>query len=268
MRGLFNRNMAIRPEKVLVGMVHLNALPGSPLFDGDLAGVREAAVRDAKALTDGGVDGIMMENFGDAPFYPARVPAEVVAHMTAIACAVRAATDLPLGINVLRNDGESALAIAHACGAQFIRVNVLCSVRVADQGLLHGIAHDLMRLRGKLAAKDIEVWADVDVKHSAPLARREIEDEVDDMIARGLADVLICSGAGTGKGTDPQAVAKVKKAAAGVPVVVGSGVTEATIGKYDADGFIIGTALKRDGAIVGEIDVGRVRAMMKAMRSR
>jgi membrane complex biogenesis BtpA family protein len=253
---------------VLVGMVHVNALPGSPRFEGDLAGVREAAVRDAKALTQGGAHGIMMENFGDAPFYPGRVPAEVVAHMTAIACAVRSATDLPLGINVLRNDGESALAIAHACHAQFIRVNVLCSVRVADQGLLHGIAHDLMRLRSRLGATDIEVWADVDVKHSAPLAKREIEDEVDDMIARGLADVLICSGAGTGKGTDPKTVARVKRAAGGVPVVVGSGVTESTIGTYDADGFVIGTALKRDGQIVGEIDVDRVRSMRKAMHSR
>src|SRR4029453_4879166 len=129
------------------GMLHLPALPGSPLYGGSLSAIREAMLRDAQLLAAGGVHGLMMENFGDVPFFPGRVPAHVVAHMTAIAADVRARVELPLGINVLRNDGLSALAVAHACGAQFIRVNVLCGVRVADQGLLHGIAHELLRER-------------------------------------------------------------------------------------------------------------------------
>src|SRR4051795_9681702 len=133
------------PRKIVIGMVHLAPLPGSPGYGSDVASVRDAALRDAAALADGGVDGVMIENFGDVPFFPGRVPAYVVAHMTAIAAEVRARVALPLGINVLRNDGLSALAVAHACGAEFIRVNVLCGARVADQGLLQGIAHDLLR---------------------------------------------------------------------------------------------------------------------------
>jgi membrane complex biogenesis BtpA family protein len=139
-----------RSRKVVIGMIHLLPLPGSPRYVADVKAAREAALRDAGALRDGGVHGLMIENFGDVPFYPARVPAYVVAHMTAIAAEVRSRVALPLGINVLRNDGLSALAVAQACGAEFIRVNVLCGARVADQGILQGIAHDLLRERSLL----------------------------------------------------------------------------------------------------------------------
>src|SRR5687767_9363147 len=166
-------------RKPVIGMLHLAALPGSPLYGGSLAAVREAVLRDTERLAEGGVNGLMIENFGDTPFFPGRVPAHVVAHLTAIAVEVRQAVpNLPLGINVLRNDGLSALAIAHAVGAAYVRVNVLCGARVADQGLLQGIAHELLRLRAELKADDIKIFADVDVKHSAPLAERPIADEV------------------------------------------------------------------------------------------
>src|SRR5687768_9330841 len=131
----------------VIGMLHLPPLPGSPRYGGG-----------------GGGHGLMLDNFGDVPFYPGRVPAHVVAHMTAVACEVRRRfPSLPLGINVLRNDGRSALAVAHAAGAQFIRVNVLCGARVADQGLIQGIAHDLLRERAMLGATDVRILADVDV---------------------------------------------------------------------------------------------------------
>src|SRR5438045_3005140 len=164
-------------------MLHLPALPGSPQYRGELSKIRETLVRDAAALAEGGVHGLMMENFGDVPFYPKRVPAYVVAHMTALAAEVRRANPrLPLGINVLRNDGRGALAVAQAVGATFIRVNVLCGARVADQGLIQGIAHDLLRERALLHAQNVKIFADVDVKHSAPLAARPLNDEVDDLI--------------------------------------------------------------------------------------
>jgi membrane complex biogenesis BtpA family protein len=259
-----------RSRKVVIGMIHLLPLPGSPRYGGDVKAVREAALRDAAALHEGGVHGLMIENFGDVPFYPSRVPAYVVAHMTAIAAEVRARIALPLGINVLRNDGLSAIAVAHACGAEFIRVNVLCGARVADQGLLQGIAHDLLRERSLLGitAGDVKILADVDVKHSAPLAARDIADEVDDTVKRGLADGVIVSGAGTGKKTDPEKVRAVKACAgADVPVFVGSGITAETIGKHApfADGFIVGTAFKRDGDPTNPVEVDRVRKLVAAL---
>ena len=255
-------------NKRIIGMLHLLALPGSPRYAGDLARLREDLFRDADALAVGGVHALMMENFGDVPFHTGRVPTHVIAQMTALAAAVRSRFDLPLGINVLRNDGCGALAVAHAAGADFIRVNVLCGARVTDQGIIQGIAHELLRDRALLRAEHIRIFADVDVKHSAALARRPIEDEVDDTLARGLADALIVSGAGTGKQTDPGKVQQVKWAARNTPVFIGSGVTEQTIASLlpHADGFIVGTALKRDGVATNPVDVARVKALIARLQ--
>lgn len=255
-------------KKVVIGMLHLSALPGSPGYGGSLSRIRQQVVKDAQLLVEGGVHGLMMENFGDSPFFPGRVPAHVVSHMTAIAAEVRrVAPDTPLGINVLRNDGLSALAIAQAVGARYIRVNVLCGARVADQGLLQGIAHDLLRLRAELKAEGVKIFADVDVKHSAPLAGRPIVDEVDDTLGRGMADALVVSGAGTGKATDPEKVRVVKSAAKDAPVFLGSGVTPKTYAQLapHADGFIVGTFFKKDGRSANPVDPERVKEFMSVI---
>lgn len=253
---------------VVIGMLHLPPLPGSPRFGGDVNAIREAVLRDADALAAGGVHGLMLENFGDVPFYPGRVPPHVVAQMTAIACDVKRRFRLPLGINVLRNDGLSALAVAHAGGAEFIRVNVLCGARVADQGLLQGIAHDLLRERTMLGATGVRIFADVDVKHSAPLAARSIADEVDDTLHRGLADALVVSGAGTGKATDPVKVAEVSRAARGAPLFIGSGITADTLPAVapHVRGVIVGTSLKQGGAMTAPVDPDRVADFLSAAR--
>ena len=250
---------AARP---VIGMVHLLPLPGSPRYGGDMRAVRDAALRDAESLVEGGIHGLLLENYGDVPFWPRRVPAAVVAHMTALAAELRRRFPVPLGINVLRNDGRGALAAAHAAGAQFIRVNVLCGARLSDQGILQGIAPKLLRDRARLGA-DVKILADVDVKHSAPLAPRPIQAEAQEMLARGLADGLIVSGAATGQPVDPAELRAVRAAACGRPVLVGSGITAENFGQYldAADGFIVGTWLKREGDISQPIDPSRVKAL-------
>lgn len=251
-------------SKPVIGMVHLPPLPGSPGCAGDLAAVVEHALRDAEALLSGGVHALLLENFGDAPFYPRRVPRHVVACMTAVGLRIRERFDVPLGVNVLRNDGESALAIAQAVGAAFIRVNVLCGARVTDQGIVEGIAHRLLRLRARLGARQIQIFADVNVKHSAPLGQpRPLEDEVADLIRRGGADALVVSGAATGAAADVNELRRVKSAAGNTPVLVGSGVSVENVAAYlpHADGFIVGTSLKVDGVVTNLVDVTRVKAL-------
>jgi membrane complex biogenesis BtpA family protein len=251
---------------VVIGMLHLPPLPGSPCGRKNLKQIREVLLRDAETLATGGVHGLMMENFGDVPFYPDRVPAGVIAQMTALACAVRDRINLPLGINVLRNDGRGALAVAHASGATFIRVNVLCGARVADQGLIQGIAHELLRERAILGAIDIKIFGDVDVKHSAALAERALEDEVDDLIGRALADAVVVSGAGTGKAADPAKARRVKRVSGQTPLFIGSGITPDAVSQFldSADGFIVGTALKKGGSATNPVELSRVKSLMRA----
>ncbi len=254
----------------VIGMLHLPPLPGSARWAGNWEAVRRFVLHDAETLSAGGVDGLMIENFGDTPFYPDRVPAITIAAMTALACEVRRTTSIPIGINVLRNDGRSALAIAVASDASFIRVNVLCGARVTDQGLLQGIAHDLLRERAVLkSAESIRILADVDVKHSAPLAARPLAVEIHDAIQRGLADAIIVSGAATGSVTETQTLQAASHAASQTPVFVGSGVSEECLPNliaHGANGLIVGTSLKRDGLVSNPVDLQRVLELVAAVR--
>ena len=248
----------------VIGMLHLRPLPGSPRYAGDVAAVREAMLADAEALAQGGAHGMMLENFGDSPFYPGAVPSHVIAQMTALAAEFRRRFDLPLGINVLRNDACGALAVAAAAGADFIRVNVLCGARVTDQGVIEGKAHELLRLRRGIGAEHVRILADVAVKHSATLGERPIEDEAADAAHRGGADGLIVTGTATGAPAEPGTLRAVRSAASGKPVFLGSGVTPETVDTFhnEADGFIVGTALKQDGRVDTPVDPQRVAALM------
>lgn len=259
-------------ERPIIGMVHLPPLPGSPRFDGDRESLHDVARRDALALARGGVDAIMLENFGDAPFYPDDVPKHTVAELTALGKTVKRASEgLPVGVNVLRNDAIAALSVAAAIQGDFIRVNIHTGARVADQGILQGKAHETMRLREQIGA-DVAVLADVDVKHSAPLADDTYEAEsLAENAERGLADGIIVSGARTGRPTSLEdveaAVERRNELETDTPVFVGSGVTQETVGDLlgVADGAIVGTALKRDGETENQVDPDRVAALMAAV---
>lgn len=256
-------------RRPIIGMVHLPPLPGAPRNDGARQSLRERARSDARRLADGGVDAVIVENFGDAPFYPESVPPITVAAMTDLTRSVRAAIDLPVGVNVLRNDADAALAIAAATGARFIRVNVHTGARVTDQGLIEGRAHETIRRREALDA-DVNVLADLDVKHSAPLAEESFPAEtMADTVERGLADGVIVSGPATGAQPEvesvEQAVEHRDQLGLETPVFVGSGVTAETVADFldVADGVIVGSALKQDGRPSNPVDQDRVEKLVE-----
>lgn len=251
----------------IIGMVHLGALPGSPRFGGNFGEVEARGVADALALSAGGADAIMIENFGDAPFSKGRASALTVAALTCCAAAIRRVSDLPIGINVLRNDALSALEIAHVVGASFIRVNVLIGARVTDQGLIEGDAYTLTRRRRELGASKIQIWADVDVKHSAPVAPRPFAEEIEETIGRGLADAICVSGAGTGSAVDPARVRAALEAST-APVLLGSGVTATNVASFQGvHGAIVGSSLK-ESELHSPVSEAKVRALVSAVRER
>ena len=254
-------------DKPIIGMIHLPPLPGSPGYRGRFDQVIDLVRQDAEALTQGGVDGLMLENFGDVPFFAGEVPRHTATHMTTLAQRVRDQTDLPLGINVLRNDGFTALAVAQAVGAQYIRVNVLSGACLTDQGVIQGQAAGLMRYRNEIGAHGVKVLADVRVKHAAPIADRPLEEEVEELVERAGADAVIVSGVGTGKPTDPGLVQQVKQAAGECPVLIGSGATPQTLSELlpCSDGFIVGSYFKRDGKLDAPVDPARVKRFRDAL---
>jgi uncharacterized protein len=233
--------------------------------------VLERARADARALTTGPVAAILVENYGDSPFYGGPVPPETVAALTAAVLAVRETAGLPVGVNVLRNDPAAALAIAAATGCAFIRVNVHTGGMYTDQGWIEGDAAGTLRLRERLDPR-VAILADVLVKHATPPPGLDLERAARDAWERGWADALIVSGPGTGEPTSLDHVRALRRVLPDAPVLVGSGVTEDTVAQVldVAHGAIVGTALQDDdearaGAAPGRsVDAARVRRLMDA----
>ena len=236
--------------RVFIGVVHLPPLPGSPRWNGDLGPVLDRAGREATILEQGGVRGIIVENFGDAPFTVGRVSPETVSAMTLAVDRVRQTVRLPVGVNMLRNDARSGLAVAAVTGAPFIRVNVHYGVMAADEGIVQGEAGETTRQRRALDA-DVKIIADVLVKHAVPLGQVDLGLMARETAQRGLADGLIVSGPATGQPAANTDVLTVRRAVPDGFILVGSGVDENNIWRVleHADGAIIGTSLKYNGKI-------------------
>ncbi|XRP96622.1 BtpA/SgcQ family protein [Methanocaldococcus sp. 16A] len=246
-------------KKPLIGMVHLKPLPGSYHYNEDFDEILDFAIKESKKLEDANFDAILIENFGDVPFKK-EVDKITIASMTVIAKAIREEISLPLGINVLRNDAIGAYSIAYAVKADFIRVNVLSGVAFTDQGIIEGKAHELAMLK-KLLPSKIKVFADVHVKHAYHFM--DFESSLVDTVERGLADAVVVSGKRTGKEVDVEKL-KLAKELVDVPVIVGSGTTYNNLEKLwnYADGFIIGTWIKREGIVNNEIDIERAKKIV------
>jgi membrane complex biogenesis BtpA family protein len=214
---------------------------------------------------------MLFENFGDRPFFSASVEGVTVAAMARVVGAVMGAVAgevrLPFGVNVLRNDAASAVAIAAATGAAFIRVNVHTGAMLTDQGVVEGRAAETLRLRAALAP-ETAIFADHFVKHALPLAPVDERQAAKDLRLRGLADAVVVSGAETGAAVDPRRLLLLRELLPDAPLVVGSGVTAENAASFDADAVIAGTSLKRGGVIDAPVEPGRVDRLVRAVRAR
>ena len=251
----------------LIGVVHLPALPGSPRWSGDMAPVIERAVRDARALESAGFDGVILENFGDSPFSRGFAGRGAVAGLAVAAAAAGREVALPLGINVLRNDAQSAVAVAAATGARFIRVNVHMGAAATDQGIIQGDARETLQA-ARESAPGLAIFADVFVKHARPLGNAGIEQAARELVERGSAAAVIVSGDATGAPVSVEEMARVRASIAGTPVIAGSGVTAGSVAGVlqSCDGIIVGSHIMEGGAAAHPIDRKRATDFVKAAR--
>jgi len=259
MELVFNSN-----KKILIGVIHLDPLPGAPRWGGSMESVRRKAVSDARAYERGGADALILENFGDVPFLASRVGPETVAAMSVVGSAVSDAVGLPIGFNVLRNDARAALALCAAGRGGFVRVNVHSGAAVADQGILEGEAAGTLRYRAALGLKAL-ILADVQVKHAVPLGSATLADSARDTWARGLADGLIVTGPATGLPARLEDVQTVREACPEARILLGSGVRSGEIESFlpFIDGVIVGTSLKGKN---GRVDPKRVSKLARCLQ--
>jgi membrane complex biogenesis BtpA family protein len=261
----------------LCAVVHLPPLPGS--FRGVrskhsahelLQAAGQWAVSEAHAFAEMGFDSVILENFGDVPFARDRVEASTVAAMAVIAGAVREGVKIPVGINVLRNDARSALAIAAVTGCDFIRVNVLSGVAATDQGWIEGDAPALLRDREGLDAS-LRILADVWVKHARQFSSDTIGQAIEETALRAGADGVIVTGSSTGRLADQARIQEAMRTCKEhqIPLVLGSGVSTENMTAIPAgvlSGVIVGSALRVDGRAGARIDSKRAARWIAAAR--
>lgn len=251
-------------------MVHVGALPGTPRHDKPLSTIVQQAVQEAQLLASAGFDAVIVENMHDVPYLLRQVGPEIIAAMTVVATAVRAAVDLPLGVQVLAGANQAALAVAHSAGAQFIRAEGFVFAAVADEGLLETAdAGPLLRYRRAIGAQDVAILVDVKKKHSAHALTGDLDLAEHVRAAHFFgADGIIVTGSATGRPVDPSDLEAARQATY-LPVLVGSGVTPQGAGDLlvHADGLIAGSCFKSDGLWSNGPDPERCAALVQAVQA-
>jgi len=254
-------------KKAIIGMIHTKALPGAPRYNGEsMEEIIEFSINDAKALKEGGVDGLMFENAWDVPFSkPEDIGYETVAALTVLANEVTREVDLPFGFNFLANGVIQSLAAAKATNADWVRCNQWVNAYVANEGILEGASAEAMRYKKMLQGDDIRVMADVHVKHGSHsiVADRSLAEQTRDNIFFD-ADILIATGSRTGDETSLDELVGISDNTE-LPVIVGSGINDDNAEKIMeiASGAVVGSYLKENGVWWNPVDVERVKRLME-----
>lgn len=262
-----SRSLFPKPKPV-IGVIHLGALPGTPVGQLCVAELTELALGEARIYRDGGVDAVMIENMHDTPYQRGSAGAEIVAAMAVIGRAVKTESGLPTGAQVLAAANTEAMAVAHAAGLDFIRAEGYAFAHVADEGLIEASAAELLRYRRLIGAQRVEVWADIKKKHSAHAITADISlGEMAAAVEFMRGDAVIVTGSVTGE--PPRATdLREAKAHTSLPVLLGSGLGPDNIADYYAlaDGFIVGSSFKIGGHWANGVEAVRVRRLMDALQ--
>jgi len=251
--------------KPVIGMIHVSALPGTPNYRGSVKQIIEQAKTEALIYKENGIDAIAIENMHDVPYLRRKVGPEITSLMSVIGSEVKNLTKLSCGIQILAGANKDALAAAHSAGLDFVRTEGFVFAHIADEGLMESDAGELLRYRKHIAAESILIFTDIKKKHSSHSITSDVDIiETAKAAQFFLSDGIIITGSSTGYEADIDEVKKVKDEIK-VPVIIGSGIATENIDKYlpIADAFIVGSSLKKEGSWMNEVDVERVKALMK-----
>jgi uncharacterized protein len=254
-----------KSSKPVIAMIHVGALPGTPASRQSLREIERLALAEAKTYRQCGVHGIMLENMHDTPYLRGEVGPEIVAAMSVVARAVKDASRLPCGVQVLAGANLEAMAVAHAAGLDFIRAEGFSFAHVADEGIIESSAGKLLRFRRHIGAERVQVWCDIKKKHSAHAITADVSiAETAATVEFMRGDAVIVTGTATGHAPRQDDIAEAKQGTK-LPVLLGSGVTAVNLGEFygAADGFIVGSEFKKSGQWVQPVDAKRVNRFLR-----
>ncbi len=256
-------NRLFEGQKAIIGMVHLLPLPGTPLYRGNMSDIYSQALKDARTLEEGGVNALMIENFGDMP-YKKTLEMEQVASLAAVSAVIKQQTNLPVGIDAAFCDYKAALSVALAVQADFVRLAVFVDTVESFNGILEPCSADALFYRKLIGAEHVGILADVQVKHTHMLIPTISIEESAQVAVSCMADAIIVTGTHTG-GETPLDTVKRVKAVVDCPVVIGSGVSSRNINEQlsIADGAIVGSSLKSTSDPSSPVDLAKVQSLVE-----
>lgn len=245
-------------KKPAIAMVHLSALPGSPLYDaeGGVDAIIEAARSDLQALQAAKFDAVMFGNENDRP-YELKVDAASMATMAYVIGALRSEITIPFGVNVLW-DPMATMAVAAATNASFAR-EIFTGVYASDMGIWTPDAGKAIRYRNSLGRKDLAVLFNISAEFAAPMDSRSLTDRARSTVFTSLPDAVLVSGQITGEAAKMEELEAVKGVLPNTPVLANTGVKHETVEQTFsvADGCIVGSCLKVNGDTWNAVDPDR-----------
>jgi uncharacterized protein len=255
-------------EKPIIAMIHVDALPGTPKYNGDIKSIIFKAKSEAKLYKDAGIDVLMIENMHDVPYLNRAAGPEITAIMSILLYEVKNISGLPSGIQILAGANKQALAAAHSAGADFIRAEGFVYAHVADEGFFNSDAGEILRYRKQIGADSILIFTDIKKKHSSHSITNDT-DIADTAKAAEffLSDGVIITGSATGKEPSLEEIYKVKESV-NIPVLAGSGITIDNVGEYlqYCDSLIVGSYFKIEGKWQNPVEIKRLKEFMKKVK--
>lgn len=250
-------------SKAVIGMAHIGALPGTPLYDADggMAKLVDGVVADVEKLQAGGVDAIMFGNENDRP-YVFKAPAEGIAAMTAVVQAIKPMLCVPFGVNYLW-DPLASVAIGSVTGASFVR-EIFTGLFASDMGLWQPDAAAAAKLRRNLARPDMKLLFNINAEFAHSLDERAIGLRARSAVFSSLADAILVSGPLTGQPAEQSHLVSVAESVRDVPIFANTGVNIDNVRDIlkIASGVVIGTHFKVDGITWNAVDGDRVKRFM------
>ncbi len=266
-KNKFNRIFDV--DKAIVGMIHVQALPGTPNNTYEPEQIVEMALQEAYIYKAAGIDALMIENMHDIPYQKNFATPEVISLMGIIAHEIKQNTALPLGIQILAAANKEAISVAKTSGADFIRAEGFVFGHLADEGYIDSNAASILRHRKNISADDIAVFTDIKKKHSSHALTADLDiKEIAKAAEFFMSDGLIITGMHTGESAELEEV-KMVKDDTDLPVIIGSGISIDNIEKYlpYADAFIVGSYFKNDGFWKNELNPNKIKNFMDFVNS-
>jgi uncharacterized protein len=255
-------------KKPIIAMVHLDALPGAPLFNEEagVEAITAGARKDLLALQKAGFDAVMFGNENDRP-YEFTVDTASTATMAYVIGRLKAEMTVPFGVNILW-DPMSTMALAAATGAAFMR-EIMTGSYASDMGPWNPDAGKAVRYRNRLGRRDLALLYNVSAEFAWSLDRRSLADRARSAVFSCVPDAILVSGAITGEAASMSDLEAVKKSLPDTPVMANTGVKHETVADVlrIADGCIVGSSLKVDGHTWNAVDPDRAAEFMRIVRS-